>query len=443
MNTEEKEIKNKLFNVIPVGTLEMQQFLQILSIKFSTTETQSASVSCTIRPELILNPDFINQYCKTNEHLFMLVMHELYHIILGHTTLFNNHTIIDNIAFDAVINSTLCKFFPQEEYTSFFTQLNNSNKIPSCLLRPPADDNPQEAKNILNNLYNTEMGTYFEVYKALIEKFSKDIKKDKFILIGNHDTSKNITNNPILKETVNKIISKCSKVYKATGRRTGEKTERINIKYEKSKNDLKKKIKNFLRKAGIESGDTVRTKLKIQLRNQSAVTFIPNFFDRTITAKKMLMNNVLLYNQQVSNNQPIQETPLKAFVYLDVSGSVQRELQEFAPLLIKPYKEKQCLMFCFSDEVAETNPKDFIAGKFYSTGGTDINCMFKHFFKLPIRKRAKKIIVLTDGYTGSVFCEYKNLIKEKNIKVYCGLFGRNPQREDLKDIVRSFEKFTL
>ena len=44
---------------------------------------------------------FIDKYCKTDEHLFMLVMHELYHKILGHTTLFGKTTIIENIVFDA------------------------------------------------------------------------------------------------------------------------------------------------------------------------------------------------------------------------------------------------------------------------------------------------------------------------------------------------------
>lgn len=441
MNTEEKEIKNRLFNVIPVGTLEMQQFLQMFSIEFSTTETESASVSCKIRPKLFLNPDFIKKYCKADEHLFMLIMHELYHVILGHTVLFKQHSIISNIAFDAVINSMLCKMFPQEQYISFFTQLNSSNKIPSCFLRPPAYDNPQEAKGILKNLYHTEMVTYFEIYQILIEKFFKNIKKDGFILIGNHNKSQNAKKNPILEDVVGKIISKCSKIYKGNGRGIGKDIEKINIKYKNSKKDLKKKMTNFLKKAGIESEETVKTKLKIRLRNQAALTFMPNFFDRTITAKKMLMDNVLLYNRQVSNAQPITENNLKSLVYLDVSGSVQEKLQKFVPLLIKPYKEKQCLMFCFSDAVTETNPKDFIKGNFDSTGGTDINCVFKHFFKLPKKKRAKKVIVLTDGDTGRIEGKYKNLIKEKNIKIYCGLFGEEPQKRDLKDVVKTFEEF--
>ena len=58
-------------------------------------------------------------------------------------------------------------------------------------------------------------------------------------------------------------------------------------------------------------------------------------------------------------------------------------------------------------------------------------------------ERVKKVIILTDGFTGRVSLKCKKLIKEKNIKVYCGLFGTNPQKEHLKDIVRSFEEFKL
>ena len=42
------------------------------------------------------------------EIFFLLILHELYHVILGHTRLFSRVSPIDNIVFDAVINSMLC-----------------------------------------------------------------------------------------------------------------------------------------------------------------------------------------------------------------------------------------------------------------------------------------------------------------------------------------------
>ncbi len=94
MNEEEK-IKERLFSVIPTSSLHMMEFLKLMNVRLvDDKETETAAVTCTSRPELLLNKKFIDEYCKTDEHLFMLVIHELYHIVLGHTQLFKRHTLI-------------------------------------------------------------------------------------------------------------------------------------------------------------------------------------------------------------------------------------------------------------------------------------------------------------------------------------------------------------
>jgi hypothetical protein len=45
-------------------------------------------------------------------------MHELHHVLLGHTKLFQRLSTADNIVFDAVINSLLCRMFPQPAYVA-------------------------------------------------------------------------------------------------------------------------------------------------------------------------------------------------------------------------------------------------------------------------------------------------------------------------------------
>ena len=49
------------------------------------------------------------------------VLHELYHVLLGHTRMYERPTLAANWAFDCIINAQLCRLYPDVEYTSFFS----------------------------------------------------------------------------------------------------------------------------------------------------------------------------------------------------------------------------------------------------------------------------------------------------------------------------------
>ena len=127
--TDEEKIITRILDVLPPSSFELTTFLSLFRVRFSE-KTKTACVTCGESPELLLNKDFIEAHCQTNEHLFMLVMHELYHVILGHTTLFPRATEVRNLVFDAVINAILCSLFPRPEFTSFFTTYYPSDKMP-------------------------------------------------------------------------------------------------------------------------------------------------------------------------------------------------------------------------------------------------------------------------------------------------------------------------
>ena len=35
---------------------------------------------------LLFNRQFVDEHCRTDEHLLMLLMHEMHHLVLGHTS---------------------------------------------------------------------------------------------------------------------------------------------------------------------------------------------------------------------------------------------------------------------------------------------------------------------------------------------------------------------
>lgn len=408
------DIKRRLFSVIPTSSLHMMEFLKLMDIRFAEEETKSAAVTCTSRPELLLNKTFVDAYCKTDEHLFMLVMHELYHIILGHTHLFKRHTDIDNIAFDAVINAILCRMFPGEEYVSFFTSINSDETFPGCILRPIGNKTPLKYIPVLKNLYYTNTGTYFEVYECITNELEEMLKNGqiKYVLLGNHDDNNDDMSNPLLKKMLDKVISKWPREMIVNGRDLGGELEDKTIEFAKAERNAQNKMKRLLRKSGVIQGSVSKRKMSIQYVQEDATLVIPDYKDRTLLTKSIIYEQPLLYNSSLINSKVVRDSNVQSLVYLDVSGSVVDDINHFAPLLLKPYKNKECLLFAFSTIVVPVSYQDFRKGKYKSTGGTSLNCIFEHYFSLPKKKQTKKVLILTDGETGKVADDYYQKIKQ-------------------------------
>src|SRR5690242_5304472 len=131
------DLETRVLNAIPAAAFEMNALLSLLRIE-ETEDVPTASVSCERRPVLRINPKFVREHCRSDEHLFLLVMHELHHVLLGHTRLFPRATPAHNVAFDAVINAMLVARFPAEAYRSFFLDLYGPEEGALRLLAPPA-----------------------------------------------------------------------------------------------------------------------------------------------------------------------------------------------------------------------------------------------------------------------------------------------------------------
>ena len=113
------DLVRRVLDVVPARSYSMNALLRLFRVE-ATESVDTASVSCERRPVLRVNPRFVEEHCASDAHLFMLVMHELHHVLLGHTRLFPRPTPAYNLAFDAVINALLWLRFPEEAYSSFF-----------------------------------------------------------------------------------------------------------------------------------------------------------------------------------------------------------------------------------------------------------------------------------------------------------------------------------
>jgi hypothetical protein len=87
MPRTECSLTDRILDTFPAGRYGLVALLRILEIEESAS-IETAAVECKISPRLLINPSFIAAFAASPEKLMMLVMHELHHVLLGHTTLF-------------------------------------------------------------------------------------------------------------------------------------------------------------------------------------------------------------------------------------------------------------------------------------------------------------------------------------------------------------------
>ena len=226
-------IADQLLGAFPSGTYCLPALLSLAEI-VETTSVATAAVECTLRPRFLINPEWVAQHAQTPEKLVMLTMHELHHVVLGHTRLFARATPLDNLVFDAVINSMLCQLFPERPYQALLTDIYSENKFPECFLRPtnvwtngvkitvpPVLLQPehQHLAPLYKKLYTPEGATYEELREA----FRGVISDEQFVqvqLLGDHSDE-----NPSSDQAPNDVA------YAVASKASGKSTNGLRIEF--------------------------------------------------------------------------------------------------------------------------------------------------------------------------------------------------------------------
>ncbi|MDA1008915.1 MAG: hypothetical protein O2800_07970, partial [Planctomycetota bacterium] len=130
-----------VMNSIPASQFGMDALLRLVAVE-ETTDVPSACVSCGEYSTLKINPEFCAAHANTKEKMTMLILHEMFHIVLGHTRLFSRVSTLDNLVFDAVINAMLCHANPDRAFTALFRDYYDENDPVQCFLRPATGWSP-------------------------------------------------------------------------------------------------------------------------------------------------------------------------------------------------------------------------------------------------------------------------------------------------------------
>lgn len=457
ISQEGAALTRRLVNCLPAATFEMETFCRLAGIEVSD-KVPTAAVECTLRPRLLLNPAFTSKYCQEDEHLFLLVMHELWHIILAHTRMYPRATLAHNIAFDAIINAGLSRQFSGPEYRGFFRKLNPLDNFPQILLRPPDGwpDNPvypdnvgpEGTRSILARLYppknNKDVKPPF--YDEILELLQQHAEENgmagwgEVILIGDHEGDGSdgaALDDPIMKEIMKKVVKRWPKGQMGgrKDRGSGGDSEELLTELQGSAEHARRAFSNILKRCVNPGSSKQRRKARRQVPGMSSINVLPNARDRTAPAKRILGAPTTLWGQPGMSRARVPDVPSKAFIYLDVSGSMGEVLPRLLTL-ITPYVRKGLAeVYQFSTTV-EPLPWDRLkTGYVRTNGGTNINCVVQHI--IDNSAKIRRVLILTDGFTGQPDVGLKTGLEEHKLRIHVVVPAEESTTEDLADIASS------
>jgi hypothetical protein len=458
-----RSLRERIFSVVPAASFGMDKLLALADI-VATEAVSTAAVECVARPRLLINPDFVARYCRTDEHLFMLVMHELHHVLLGHTRLFSRPTPAHNIAFDAIINAMLCHRFREPAYVSFFQETNPWSEFPGRLLRPapgwptrprplPADATHLECT--VHGLLYSRAGdvTYHEVYELLLRLLGdrgQGTLIGEPLLLGDHDgeggagaLDDTAERDPLVVQTLGRVVAEwpaSDRGLAGRGRDDGGQACGWTFELADSPSKLlRAALRRLLAKAGVYAGMSRRRRVRLMPTSVGAQTVLPHITDRRAHAWRRLHGAPpVLWNGATREIRPRRDPRPVAHVYLDVSGSMNHVLPHLGAVLREPHRTGAIRLFVFSTVVDEAKPGDLGSQQLANTGGTHIRCVLDHLAAIPERVRPRRVVLLTDGYVGAVDAEDWEQLQ---VQLYVGLDQAvrqgNPER--LAEVARHTE----
>lgn len=456
-DNDSRELIARLLACIPAATFEMETLCRLAGIRVSR-DIPTAAVECVQRPRLLINPDFVAKYCATDEHLFLLVMHELWHIILAHTRLYPRATMAHNIAFDAIINAGLARQFMRPEFRGFFEAINRADQFPGCLLRPPEgwptnpiyrdDLGPRGTRAILERLYppgafsRWSMPLYQEILDLLSEWIKDKLEKGEAVLmptlLGDHSAEgdSQATEDGFMKEVLKRVVKDWpAPPFAQPGKRgEGFDLNEWKMKIGTSSEEARRAFARVLRLClGLRTGKEKRT-ARSWRPGVGGLYVLPNPRDRTASAREALGVKGLLWSSPTLIRARVPETPARAHVYLDVSGSMSQTLPMLIGLLIPYVARGQAQVYQFSNKVEPLTLDQLRAGKLRSTQGTDINAVLTH---IAGQRQVRRVLLVTDGYVGTPAADNRRMIEERGIRLYAVIPAENSTPRDLTGLARA------
>jgi hypothetical protein len=427
-----RPIAERVLGSFPSGSYALHALLQVLEV-VESEGVETAATECRIQPRMLINPRFVAKHAETSEKLLMLVMHELHHVLLGHTRLFPRLTRVDNLVFDAVINALLCRMLPAPEHTKFFTDYYDDRSFPACLLRPPARWSPGDeapgcppaleapsmgrARRVYRQLYSELGASYHDLYDVLRRHVSEEQAR-AVPLLGGHGGEQGQPieevdlreGSPVLFGAVRRIVEDWPQPPDPIAGRSIEELTRVERLSPATSASNRQLLRSLLRKvAGLDGHSSSRRAWREDTR--AVETPIPGFQRRSLVLRAMGAQPLL--HQASSPVRRWLPAGERVHVYLDVSGSIGGLKGALCGAVLDCAAFVHPQAHLFSTVVADVSLDGLRRGDCPTTDGTNISCVATHMKA----NRVRRAVIITDGFVGALAGEHRSTLHDAVVGV--------------------------
>jgi len=438
-------IADRLLNAFPSAAYGLPALLNLAEI-IETTDVPTAAVECTLRPRLFINPQFVATHANTSDKLVMLIMHELHHVILGHTRLYERQTPLDNVVFDAVINAMLCWMFPERSTRALFTDFYDHRDPVQCFLRPPprwalADYGPPpdalaspdraELAGLHRRLYSEQGVGYDELRNALRSNGLVHELPAGVTLLGDHRPHGEGSSSdgdlehraPEMLEQVRRIVERWPQpLNPIAGRSMADFLKAVKVT--PTRPSTRSRLRTLLRRvAGLGGTDLRRGPSDRECVVESPLPRI----DRRSAVLHGLGLRPAFYRHALPSPRPGRGGE-RVHIYLDVSGSMASVLAPLYGAVLDCERMVHPSIHLFSTTVHDLPLADLRTGACASTGGTSIECVAMHMQEHGVRRA----VIVTDGFVGRPGVQSREILERCRLGV--ALLGRATHRGDLAPV---------
>jgi hypothetical protein len=414
---------------LPVGAQGYGELLGLLSIE-SSHAVPSACVTTGARSRLLLNPAFVARHCRSDEHLAMLVLHELHHVLLGHTRLYPRVTPAQNWAFDCLINAQLCRLFPEPRYVGFFGQFAWTARGTARLLGPPrrwraggpiprlaagakADPGYGPSRVLLEaahwRLYDDESVTTEELYRLLARIPGPPGADTAPTLLGNHGPEDADALHPEVLREVRDIVARWPMIDRRSGRDQGGAMARERLTLGARRRAAVAVLRRAIERAAGEPG--MGGARRIATVPVEAATPLDDGHDRRAAVQRLLGAEPLLHRGRLLERQ---RAPMeRVAVYLDVSGSMEAVLPALYAALAGCLDKVEPVVRGFSTRIGAISHAQLREGVRLGTGGTEIATVTADL----IARRVRRAIIVTDGWVGVIPADHAAALRRCRVRL--------------------------
>lgn len=392
-------LQRRIAGCIPLLEFGLDAVLRVLTIEESDA-IPTAAIPLGGTPRLLINPRFAAEVCPTDEDLAVLILHELHHLLLGHTRLYSRISELHNIAFDAVINAMIARSRPQPRWLALFRRLYAADRFPEQLLRAPEGfpgppvwpaGTPDGVRHVLTDLYYSGAGTFHDAFELLLSALPQWLGAAPLLLGSHGDDSAETIADAAIAAALRDIVRRWPAGDPRVGRSIDGALE-VLVRVPAARREEPVLVAALLAAARAGHRATGRP----ECGETPALIAWPTR-DRRAFALAASGTPPLLYAGALRGRpQRAGLTPVS--VYVDVSGSVNEHIPRLLAAIVSCRDRVAPTVYQFSCGVEQVSVDELARGVIRTSHGTSGAAFAAHL----AASASRSAVVITDGDVGGI-----------------------------------------